>query len=69
MKRIVVLIVTALLLCSCGEYTDNGTINGGGREFKKVCIDNVEYLMRSCGHRGYMSPHFHPDGTLYTCNQ
>jgi len=32
------------------------------------CIDNVEYLIKTVGYSGYMSPHLKTDGKSYLCN-
>ena len=37
---------------------------------RTTCIDGVEYIMiGGDGRRGYMAPHFKPDGKLYICEK
>lgn len=44
-----------------------GTIGNTVLDYEKVCVDGVEYLERTSGHKGYFAPHMKPDGSLYTC--
>ena len=63
------MVIVVLALTGCMKYDSNGTTNSGEAEFKRVCIDGVEYLSRRAGYSGYMAPHFKPDGSLYTCRR
>lgn len=38
-------------------------------KLKMECIDSVEYIKISRNSKGYMAPHFKPDGSLYTCKE
>jgi hypothetical protein len=60
----------ALLLAGCvpANYERLATDAASLREV--VCIDNVEYLaipVKSNGDSWAITPHYRPDGTLYTC--
>lgn len=55
----------ALLSSGCkDEYQSTGSTYSGDKEFKRICIDGVEYIK---GGRN-MAPHFKTDGSLYLCN-
>lgn len=62
------LLVLCLVLCGCNNPDSVGTARSGQEVYTKVCIDDVEYLIRIGGYQGYMAPHFKPDGSLYICN-
>jgi hypothetical protein len=74
MKKLNRLALTAsmlsVLLCvsGCTDYQSNGVTHSSSERFERICIDGVEYLTRQMGHRGFMSAHFKPDGSLYTCS-
>ncbi len=71
MKRLI-LILSVLFIFGCtpNEPNKTGATFSGNVRFEKLCIDGVEYLHRNRGgHNAIMSPHFKPDGTLYTCNE
>lgn len=45
---------------------ESGISKSGDYEFKRVCIDGVEYFFKD-SRRGYLAPHFKSDGSLYLC--
>lgn len=69
MKKLVSVLLVVGLLGGCVEYDTNRSTYSGDAKFDTVCVDGVEYLMHDMGHRGYMSPHYYPDGELYTCQK
>ena len=46
-----------------------GVSRSGDLDFDRICIDDVQYLYRSGGHRGYMSPSYNIDGSLNLCKK
>ena len=67
--RLLIFLIIALTFYSCESFENNGLSYSGDEKFTRACIDGVEYLIRSAkgSYRGYMAPHFKPNGTLYTC--
>lgn len=68
MNKLLAMVVCLGLLSGCNETNNVGVSSSGDVSFLRICIDNVEYLIRRNGNNGYMAPHFKPDGSLYTCN-
>ena len=61
-------ILIACTITACGIPSEARTTDSNSNEYELLCIDGVEYLKDSTGDRGFMAPHFSPDGSLYTCN-
>lgn len=67
MKRIILLCFLVLLLSGCTVEMRNI----GERELDFIqrvdvnnhilCIDGIEYIMYTCGYKGYMAPHLKAD--------
>jgi hypothetical protein len=67
MKKLTIALLV-LILFGCGEADKVGTAFSGNYKFERICIDGVEYLHYNWGYQSGLSPHFKPDGSLYTCN-
>lgn len=65
MTKLIAIAALVMVLSGCSEPNTTRASYSG---FNRICVDNVEYLMRYQGYNGYMAPHFKPDGSLYTCN-
>lgn len=63
MKKLIAAVILGSLLVGC-DSGSVGTAKSGSTTYTRVCVDSVEYLTN--GYR--MSPHYKPDGSLYTCN-
>jgi hypothetical protein len=55
----------AIYLGVVGVFKDSDQEKKKAARPTVVCFDEVEYFHN---YRGILTPHFHPDGTLYTCN-
>lgn len=65
MKRTVILVVATLLtLTACGRLPNSFTEQDYDRSqslFSTVCLDGVEYWVRSTGQEAYMATRWDPD--------
>jgi hypothetical protein len=43
-------------------------VKDSNASFNIICIDDVEYIIKSIGYQGFMAVHLRPDGTPYTCS-
>ncbi len=54
-------------LSACSEAESVGSARSGEWVFNEICIDDVVYLVRFKGYKGYMSVKFNTDSTVVTC--
>ena len=66
MKIKILLLLILLVLFGCENADVRGTTHSGKKSIALLCVDGVESMS---GYRGYLAPHFKPDGPLYICQQ
>ena len=67
MKKLLVVILLLVSIQGCQDYDKVGTTQDSEGSFDVICVDNVEYLMKVDVYNGFMTAHFKPDGSIYTC--
>lgn len=55
MKTLIICLLFAIIVISCGNATSKVTSSNTGCEFEVIEIDSCEYLMRTAGYMGYFS--------------
>jgi hypothetical protein len=64
MRLAMLVVVTVLALSGCAP--PGYSVDSGGMLVR--CVDGVEYLVGGTGPHESLTPHYKPDGSLFTCN-
>lgn len=67
--KFLIFIFAFLVLVGCESPSSGGSVQSGSMEFKKICVDGVQYLFKIdlMSHRGFMAPHLKPSGLPHLC--